>query len=271
MQSKDEIPTLFTRASNISENQRELAQRILRGRQPFQMYFNAALEDAKGGVDNRWFYFSRLGGMVLGIDFDDLRIFSIVGDVDDQVLSAVATNSRRTEFHVSVEDAERIKVIGSRRVIREARLRYYQLARRTRFPEEKADVRRLESTDLEMVRTFYARNYDGTIFSEWMLGHPFIGLFIDGLMVSCGGTVVLDRAGKAANIGNFSTDPSSRGRGYGKIVAKALVNRLIDEGIEVFTLGTTEENVPAWKTYEAVGFGLLENRIELEFGVLGQK
>lgn len=76
---------------------------------------------------------------------------------------------------------------------------------------------------------------------------------------------MIDWNDRAANIGNFLTIPKFRGMGFGKIVAKKLINELINQGITTFTLGTTEENVPAWKTYESIGFSLLERRVEIEF------
>lgn len=207
---------------------------------------------------------SQLGGVIMGIDFDGLRIFSIVGQIEDEAIEVIATNPLRTEFHVLDKNAARIRDLAKGRILREDRLRYYLLKRSELFRENFAGIRQLDMRDLPEVERFYSSYYDGTIFSSWMLEQPFFGLFKGGELVAAGGIVVIDTHGKAANIGNFLTAPAFRGRGHGKLVAKRLINNLMESGIRIFTLGTTEENIAAWKTYEAVGFQLIEQRTEIE-------
>ena len=156
-------------------------------------------------------------------------------------------------------------MLGGSRVLRRDRLKYYILEKDKPFPGARDDIRRLEKVDIDLVRNFYKSHYSGAIFSAWMLELPFWGLFVNQELVAAGGAIVIDRYGKAANIGNFLTSPKFRGNGYGKTIAKTLINDLMDDGVSIFTLGTTEENISAWKTYESVGFKLLERRVEIEF------
>jgi predicted nuclease of predicted toxin-antitoxin system len=129
-------------------------------------------------------------------------------------------------------------------------------------------IRILNTDDLPFVEKFYAENYDTTIFSAWMLEQPFIGLFVDNVLASAGGAAVLDTISGVANIGNFLTLSKFRGRRYAQMVAKALMNELMNRGFSLFTLGTTEENVAAWRAWESIGFRLLERRVELELKAL---
>jgi ribosomal protein S18 acetylase RimI-like enzyme len=269
MNNHDLIPQFFRLTASLSATEVSLARKILGDAQPFNIYFNAALAaKEKTKMIKRWIHFSRAGGLTMGIDFDDLRVFSTLGSIDDEVADIIGNNPRRTEFHVPFDFVERLKAIGINRLLREDHLRYYSLQRLTPFEGDFSNLRRLSKADLPLVEQFYTTNYDGTIFSSWMIEQPFWGLFLDGQLTAAGGTIVIDKLGCAANIGNFLTAPSSRGRGYGKIVAQRLINDLIEMGLQTFTLGTTEENIAAWKTYEAVGFRLLEQRAEIEFSAV---
>jgi ribosomal protein S18 acetylase RimI-like enzyme len=147
-------------------------------------------------------------------------------------------------------------------------LKYYILQRQDLFQENFEGIRRLLKEDLALVERFYSKNYDGTIFSPWILELPFFGKFRDGQLIAAGGSIVIDELGNAANIGNFLTAPDFRRQGIGKLLTKRLINELINLGITTFTLGTTEENIFAWKAYESVGFSLLERRKEIEFAAL---
>lgn len=270
MNNQDIIPQFFKRTASLTSDEVSLARKILGDAQPFNIYFNAALTEG-GGHDKRWIHFSKAGGLMMGIDFDDLRVFSTVGPVDDEVTDVIGKNPRRTEFHVPFEYVERLKATGQKRLLRENQLRYYSLQRSATFNENFEGIRRLAKNDLILVEQFYSENYDGTIFSSWRIEQPFWGLFLDGQLAAAGGTIVIDSLGSAANIGNFLTAPNYRGRGYGKLVAKRLINDLIDMGLKTFTLGTTEENIAAWKTYEGLGFRLMEQRAEIEFSEVSKR
>lgn len=264
MLNLDAIPSLFKPMSVLTPAEISKCHSIIGEAQPHKIYLNAALEALKRGEDNRWLHFSNSGGLTTGIDFDNLRVFTTVGAIDEDVLYVIARNSRRTEFHVPSEYAVKLKSIAPDRVLREDKLRYYLLKKSVPFIENFEGLRSLNLSDLTIVQTFYDQ-YDGTIFSSWMLEQAFWGLFHEGRLISAGGTVVTDNVGKAANVGNFLTDKYHRGRGYGRLVVKKLINDLIQKGITTFTLGTTEENFSACRTYESVGFQLIEERVEIEF------
>jgi ribosomal protein S18 acetylase RimI-like enzyme len=108
------------------------------------------------------------------------------------------------------------------------------------------------------------QNYPETVFSSWMLEQPFVGLYERGLLTATGGTIILNGDLRTCNIGNFLTASTARGRGLAKIVAKHLIVLLQEEGIKIFTLGTTEENIPAWRAYEAIGFRIQETRPQFD-------
>ena len=255
----------FKPTSQLTDAEIVAIQTILQGRQPFSLYFSAAIKELSRGLDNRSFCVKDGDGVVMAIDFDELRVISVIGKIDDDILPNLVSNGRRSELHVTEELADKLSRLGAGRLARRNTLRYYQLRKSDLFEVDSRNLRRLSLDQLDIVKRFYAENYDGAIFSNWMLAMPFYGLFVEGELASAGGCVVMDETERAANIGNFLTTPRYRGKGLAKQVTKTLLNNLITSGIASFTLGTTEENVPAWRAYESVGFSLLEKRIELEF------
>jgi RimJ/RimL family protein N-acetyltransferase len=254
----------FKKTSALRNEELASLRKFLGGRQPFSIYLNAAIQDLDAGIDNRWFHINSPSGIVMAIEFDDITIFSVIGEPEQRLLAAIAGNPRRTEFHALSEHAEQISKIAGNRICRRAELVYYLLEQRSHFNTNGFDMRLLTPDDVQTVESFYADHYPQTIFSTWMLERPFVGLFNDNNLVSAGGTIVLDRRDNAANIGNFLTAPEFRGKGYSKQVLKCLINHLLDQGINTFSLGTTAENIPACRAYESVGFIQIEKRIELE-------
>jgi len=115
-----------------------------------------------------------------------------------------------------------------------------------------------------IVAVFFARNYPSTIFSPWMLAQHFYGLFEHNELRSCGGVVVSNLKLGSANLGNFLTSPNHRGRGLAGAVASTLIHDLEAEGLYTFVLATTEEDVPARRTYERLGFHVVETRPQVD-------
>ena len=85
-------------------------------------------------------------------------------------------------------------------------------------------------------------------------------------MVACGGVIAM--AGEIANVGNFLTAPYARGRGLARAVAATLVHGLADHGIATVTLGTNDDNVAAWRAYEAIGFRCFDRAVQLNLSPL---
>ena len=247
------------------------AVRALLGDHPlFSLYLETALAEA--GQGNRHVLLKADGtGLVLSITFDALTVRTTVGRLGTAHLAAAARIDGPGELHVDPRHRDAVVAVLGRRVAAENRLRYYQRPVRTEDGAEDrawsppADIALvpLGPQALDDVVAFYSRHYPQTIFSAWMLEAPFVGAFEDGELVAAGGVVARDPSGRAVNIGNFLTRPDRRGRGLGRLVVRALLARLAIDGVSLATLGTTVENVPAWRCYEACGFTLLEERIEI--------
>jgi ribosomal protein S18 acetylase RimI-like enzyme len=112
------------------------------------------------------------------------------------------------------------------------------------------------------------RSYPATIFSAWMLDGVLMGLFEGDELCCCGGVVVESKSLELANLGNFLTQPQWRRRGLAKVVAKSLIHKLERDGYRCFLLATTEDNKPAQRVYDELGFRVFEERPQLNVGAL---
>jgi len=102
-----------------------------------------------------------------------------------------------------------------------------------------------------------------------MLAQHFYGLFEHNELRSCGGVVVSNLKLGSANLGNFLSSPNHRRRGLAGAVASTLIHDLEAEALYTFVLATTEENVPARRTYERLGFHVVETRPQVDVCAAG--
>jgi len=228
----------------------------------FRVYVSDARTATYGGATNRTAMLGRDGaGGALGIVFERMEVRTIVGRLSPTEEWAVADLAGGGELHVDRPAAGRIRDRLGRRVIAAHELQYYALAQR---PEHAPDARcaRLGNEHLKMINQFFASHYPQTIFSPWMLDRVFMGIVEHGELVACGGVVAA--AERIANIGNFLTAPSARGRGLCRAVATTLAHHLFDQDISRITLGTTEANRAACRAYEAAGFRCFDRRLQLD-------
>ncbi|MBI1775328.1 MAG: GNAT family N-acetyltransferase [Proteobacteria bacterium] len=227
-----------------------------------RLYFECALDALAQDVDNRFFLLDPdRRGLVQSIEFDRQVIATTVGALSPQDLAASVPEAAPGELHLEARHASALASYCATRIEEVDTLRYYLLEEGGSDTPDPC-CRLLVNDDLGLVSAFFAAHYPRTIFSAWMLDEPFLGLFEDGELVAAGGTVCRHAGLGAANIGNFLTHPSRRGRSLARRLVGSLVATLRRQGIARFTLGVAESNRRAWRAYEAAGFRLLESRVQ---------
>lgn len=243
---------------DLSAAQQDGLTRLLGPHPVFDLYVRAALA---AGDRDRSAYLSDDGlGAVLAIRFARKGIRTLIGALPDASVRALVDLPTAGEIHIEAQHLDLAKeTLGDR--IRAVRgLRYYARAPEA-FPLD-PHCRRLTPADAALVSHFFDSFYPGAIFSDWMLEETFFGLFQEGQLLACGGVVA--RAGSSVNIGNFLTHPARRGRFLGKAVLTSLLGQLAAEGVSQVTLGTNDDNLSACLLYEACGFQLIEQRLQLD-------
>jgi RimJ/RimL family protein N-acetyltransferase len=256
----------MTPLSSLQEADLDLLRGLVRDHPTFRVYLADGLREARRGAINR---FARIGrareGAALAIVFDGLEARTLVGRFQPDEELALADMASRAELHLEPDAADRISARLGARLSSRRRLLYYRLDCRP-GAERDGRCRRLGPEDLDEVAAFFAAHYPETVFSTWMLEQPFLGLYEGGTLVACGGVHAM--ADGIANLGNFLTSPSARGRGLARAVAASLAHVLADQGVGVSTLGTTDDNVAAHRAYEAIGFRCFDSRVQLNLAAV---
>jgi GNAT superfamily N-acetyltransferase len=82
----------------------------------------------------------------------------------------------------------------------------------------------------------------------------FFGVLVAGQVVAVAGTHLVSPTYSVAGIGNIFTHPDYRERGYGTATTSAVVNELLRRGIGDVILNVAQDNGPAIRIYERLGF-----------------
>lgn len=124
-----------------------------------------------------------------------------------------------------------------------------------RPPEaSQTEVVRIGAADLQSVRAFYERSYEGNWFIPRMLETgAYFGVRDGAEWVAVAGVHVVSRTMRVAALGNVATDPRLRGRGLGRVVCAAVVDALAGE-VDVVGLNVAADNAAAIACYRALGF-----------------
>lgn len=118
----------------------------------------------------------------------------------------------------------------------------------------KSDIVRLSLQDAPRVLALYDRSYPGHWFEPQMLDTgQYFGLEDEGRLRSVAGVHVYSPTYRVAALGNITTDPDFRGRGYARAVTAALCQNLLPT-VEHIGLNVKSDNLPAIRCYRALGF-----------------
>ena len=118
-------------------------------------------------------------------------------------------------------------------------------------------AKRLGSTDLVALKKLYAdgeaTHESPDFFYDSMVPHGvFFGIYEGSEMIAAAGTHLFAPEEGAAAIGNVYTRRDRRGRGLGRIVTSAVLHRL--RHLKTVGLNVREDNIPAIRIYESLGF-----------------
>jgi ribosomal protein S18 acetylase RimI-like enzyme len=115
-------------------------------------------------------------------------------------------------------------------------------------------VERLSSEDLMPLNELYA--WGGhSFFSGYQLDEGvYFGVRQDGKLLAAAGTHVVTPEYGIAAVGNVYTHPDQRNRGYATACTGAVVAELLRLGCSSVVLNVWQENAPAVRAYEKLGF-----------------
>ena len=123
------------------------------------------------------------------------------------------------------------------------------------------NVERLTRANEAEIRELYAIAYPSTWFELLMLDTElYFGYRHAGRLVAIAGVHVFAPRYHAAAVGNLATHPDFRRRGYATAILAVLCGRLL-EHVDHIGLNVKQDNVPAIRCYERLGF-----QVHAEYG-----
>lgn len=112
----------------------------------------------------------------------------------------------------------------------------------------------LNQNDIDEIQNLYKESYPDNSFDPRMLETGmYCGIREDNKLVSIAGVHVYSQEYKVAALGNITTHPDFRNKGYGKLVTANLCRSLLEK-VDTIGLNVSQSNLPAIKSYEDLGF-----------------
>ena len=115
-------------------------------------------------------------------------------------------------------------------------------------------VSQLTHEDVGALQMLYERQTEVVFSAELFSAGLFFGAYKDGQIIAAGGTHVLAPQHRLAVLGYILTAPEARRQGYATAITSALVNTLLQQGYATIILNVFEENEPACRVYQRLGF-----------------
>jgi ribosomal protein S18 acetylase RimI-like enzyme len=126
--------------------------------------------------------------------------------------------------------------------------------REKRFRAPAGDCVRLRAGHAAQVRNLVARGGVSGFAAAQIDRGIFYGIFRDERLAAVAGTHLVSPAYGIAAVGNVATDPEERGRGLGTAVVSAVLAELDRLGMRDIVLNVRQDNPPAIRLYEKLGF-----------------
>ncbi len=131
--------------------------------------------------------------------------------------------------------------------------------------ETDKEVKRLDRSHEPALLDLYRRSYPGNYFVPRMLETgKYFGLFDSGQLLAVAGVHVDSEQFRIAALGNITTDPRYRGRGFARRVTSGLCSELVREK-KMVCLNVKADNLPAIRCYEKLGFVKVHEYEEAQF------
>jgi len=124
-----------------------------------------------------------------------------------------------------------------------------------RFPKPVRFCKRLGVDDVERLSALYSLGGGGGAFSPTQVTQGvFYGIEQDEQLVAVAGTHLVSDVYSVGAVGNVMSHPDHRGHGYATLTTYAVCAELIRRGIKTIVLNVRQDNAPAIRVYEKLGF-----------------
>ncbi len=137
---------------------------------------------------------------------------------------------------------------------------HYKMALNDKSPIDNincSNTVRLSNSDLEDILAFYKKSYPDNWFDPRMLEtNMYFGLKLKNKLISVAGIHVYSEKYKVAALGNITTHPDHRNKGFGTITTARLCRELIKK-VDTVGLNVKADNHYAISCYQKLGFKII--------------
>lgn len=135
--------------------------------------------------------------------------------------------------------------------------KHYKMALKNKSAVYSLDTAKVESLsvkDIDQILALYKTSYPDNWFNErTLLTGQYFGVKEENELVSIAGVHVFSPEYRVAALGNITTHPNHRGKGYGKATVAMLCKSLCSE-VDHIGLNVKDDNNAAIALYEKLGF-----------------
>jgi len=127
----------------------------------------------------------------------------------------------------------------------------------SKFPSvSTAGVERLGPEDLSAIHHLYGNHPDqpDAFHERQLVVGPFFGIRENEELISIAGVHIISPWASVAAIGNVFTRPDRRGQGLATRTSAAVVQAVLEQGIDMIVLNVAMDNEPALRCYQNLGF-----------------
>ena len=194
--------------------------------------------------------------IALGMSFNGLMTPAIFVMGETEGVRAILAHSLRpADAHLTLQPAH-VKAIESVYATTEARQMFRMHVDRQSFRPSSIQTVRLHQSDLRDLNALYAWGGPG-FFALYQLEQGiYYGAMADGKLISAAGTHVVAPEYGIAAVGNVYTHPEYRGRGYATACTGAVTADLLEMGCQSVVLNVWQENTPALRAYQRLGYAV---------------
>ncbi len=240
-----------------------------------RLYAAYPLADLSDGLFEQceWVVAERDGPVALAMTFNGLATPSLfVMGQSDGVSAILRSRLHVHETHLTLR-LEHEQAVASVYRLSDVRQMFRMYVDRQSFKASSLQTIRLHSSDLSALNELYRWGGPGYFAAYQLEQGVYYGALENGKLISAAGTHVVAPEYGIAAVGNVYTHPDYRGRGFATACTAAVTADLLDMGCATVVLNVRQNNTPAVRAYQQLGYTVHCPYIEARgqrLGTIGQ-
>jgi ribosomal protein S18 acetylase RimI-like enzyme len=221
-----------------------------------RLYAAYPLGDLTDGLFEQceWVVAERDEPVALAMTFNGLMTPSLfVMGQSDGVSALLRSKVHVQEAHLTLR-MEHEQAVATVYELSDVRRMHRMYVDRQRFKASSIETERLHSSDLSTLNDLYRWGGPGFFAAYQLEQGVYYGARAGGKLIAAAGTHVVAPEYGIAAVGNVYTHPDYRGRGYATACTGAVTAELLTMGCSTVVLNVRQDNTPAVRAYQRLGY-----------------